>query len=205
MPTPPARSSLFPTGSLSPSSAKTLFGEWYDYCVALLGSSGSATDARTALGAAADADVVKLAGTQTITGAKTFSTSPVVPTPATSDNSTKAASTAWVRSAMSNIASAAGFVFVGSASSGYLVLPSWLGGVIFQWGSKTGPATGTTDTIVYQTTYPNAVYGCWWFFTAVSAAFSQSSNPGLSNCVIGIAAPGISWGSGTVKWFSVGY
>lgn len=79
MPTPPARSSIFPAGSLSPSSAKTLFGEWYDYTVALLGASGTAADARTALGAAADSAVVKLTGAQTVAGVKTFGSSPVLP------------------------------------------------------------------------------------------------------------------------------
>ncbi|MEE6207602.1 MAG: hypothetical protein VZR95_06075 [Alphaproteobacteria bacterium] len=39
---------------------------------------------------------VKLSGNQTIADTKTFSSSPVVPTPANSDNSTKAASTAYV-------------------------------------------------------------------------------------------------------------
>ena len=149
MPTPPARSSLFPTGSLSPSSAKTLFGEWYDYCVALLGASGTAADARTALGAAADADVVKLTGTQTIAGTKTFSASPVVPTPATSDNSTKAASTAWVRSALGTIFTALGFSAV-IGTTGGIVFPSILGGFIFCWG-RTG--TGSTS---YSVTFPIA-------------------------------------------------
>ena len=79
MPAPPSRSSIFPTGSLSPSSAKTLFGEWFDYTVALLGASGTAADARTALGAAADAGVVKLTGSQTVAGVKTFGSSPVLP------------------------------------------------------------------------------------------------------------------------------
>lgn len=40
---------------------------------------------------------VKLTGDQTIAGTKTFNESPIVPTPATSDNSTKAASTAFVK------------------------------------------------------------------------------------------------------------
>ena len=42
------------------------------------------------------ADVVKLAGDQTITGVKTFSTSPTAPTPAANDDSTKLATTQWV-------------------------------------------------------------------------------------------------------------
>jgi len=43
-----------------------------------------------------DSAVVKLTGNQTVAGTKTFNSSPVVPTPSTSDNSTKAASTAFV-------------------------------------------------------------------------------------------------------------
>ena len=41
---------------------------------------------------------VDLTSTQTISGAKTFGASPIVPTPATSDNSTNAASTATSQS-----------------------------------------------------------------------------------------------------------
>lgn len=44
-----------------------------------------------------DSEVVHLAGAETITGAKTFSASPVVPTATAGDNSTKAASTAFVQ------------------------------------------------------------------------------------------------------------
>lgn len=40
---------------------------------------------------------VELGGAQTIAGIKTFSSSPLVPTPATNDDSLKAANTAWVR------------------------------------------------------------------------------------------------------------
>ena len=51
---------------------------------------------------------VHLSGSETITGTKTYSTSPLVPTPASSDNSQKAANTAWVTStlntALNNIA-----------------------------------------------------------------------------------------------------
>lgn len=44
-----------------------------------------------------DNAVVKLTGNQTIGGTKTFSSSPLVPTASSSDNSTKAASTAFVK------------------------------------------------------------------------------------------------------------
>lgn len=43
---------------------------------------------------------VHLSGSETITGTKTYSVSPLVPTPASSDNSQKAANTAWVTSAL---------------------------------------------------------------------------------------------------------
>lgn len=42
-------------------------------------------------------NMVKISGNQTIAGTKTFSASPNVPTPATSDNSTKVATTAYVK------------------------------------------------------------------------------------------------------------
>lgn len=43
-----------------------------------------------------DSNLVHKTGNETIAGTKTFSSSPIIPTPATSDNSTKAATTAWV-------------------------------------------------------------------------------------------------------------
>jgi len=46
---------------------------------------------------ALDAQNVKLSGNQTVAGTKTFSSSPVIPTPTTTDKSTKAATTAFVK------------------------------------------------------------------------------------------------------------
>jgi len=60
------------------------------YMEVVLGSV-DAVEARTNLGAAADAEVVKLTGDQTIEDVKTFSSSPIVPTPTTNfQASTKA-------------------------------------------------------------------------------------------------------------------
>ena len=79
MPAPPSRSSLFPTGPLLPATFKTLLAAFFDYVTPLLGSSGNAADARAALGAAADAEVVKLTGAQTKAGVMTFSDKPIIP------------------------------------------------------------------------------------------------------------------------------
>lgn len=46
---------------------------------------------------------VKLTGNQTVAGVKTFGSSPVIPTPGISDSSTKAASTAFVATALSEM------------------------------------------------------------------------------------------------------
>ena len=52
---------------------------------------------------AKDNAVVHLTGNETVAGTKTFTTSPVVPTPITGDNSTKAASTAFVASTLATL------------------------------------------------------------------------------------------------------
>lgn len=64
----------------------------------ITGTLSNQTDLQNALNAKSNnSDVVKLTGNQTIEGVKTFSSSLVLPTPATSDNSTKGATTAFVK------------------------------------------------------------------------------------------------------------
>jgi hypothetical protein len=59
--------------------------------------SGNATSVAAVAG---DGAFVNLSGSQTVAGTKTFSSSPVVPTPSAGDNSTKTASTAYVDAAV---------------------------------------------------------------------------------------------------------
>lgn len=120
-------------------------------------------------------------GDQTIAGVKTFSSSPVVPTAAVDDNSTAAASTAFVVAQIAddaptktgtgatgswniNAATVTNGVyttnFTGAnqslGSSGYQKLP---GGLIMQWGSVTvTPAFNGTQSVTFPTAFASAVY-----------------------------------------------
>lgn len=71
-----------------------------------------------------------------------------------SDNSGKLATTSWIRGAMSNIASAAGFASLFSAT-GYIVFPSWLGGLVVQWGSST--MSSNARSVTFPLAFPTGV------------------------------------------------
>lgn len=62
--------------------------------------------------------------------------------PTFADNSIKPASTGWIRAAMSAISVALGFV-INTGSNGYIKLPSFLGGLIIQWGQGITASNGT--------------------------------------------------------------
>ena len=69
-------------------------------------------------------------------------------TPASSDNSTHVATTAW---------NLLGFA-VSLGTNGYVKLPSWLGGVILQWGSNGGSAS-VSFQYTFNTSYPAVTLG----------------------------------------------
>jgi phage-related tail fiber protein len=77
--------------------------------------------------------------------------------PTYADNSTKAASTGWIRGAMSAIATAAGFA-ASLTPNGYIKLPSWLGGIIIQWLGGSYRSTGGPYSNAFPIAFPTA---CW--------------------------------------------
>ncbi|ANN66477.1 hypothetical protein [Bordetella bronchialis] len=45
------------------------------------------------------------------------------------------------------------------AANGYVALPSWLGGLVFQWGSTGTAANGGFNRVTFPLAFPNAIYG----------------------------------------------
>lgn len=153
---------------------------------------------------AADSAVVKLTGAQTVAGTKTFSSSPVVPTPASSDSSTKSANTAWVNA------------FVAAAISSKLSITSYAttdpycvkfsNGLLIQWGQvAAGSGTGSRDdTVNLRLAYNSTNYfataqfigdhgqiyqnGCYAFAVKSFKIHSQGGNV-----------------SGAKRWFTIGW
>lgn len=95
--------------------------------------------------------------------------------PAT-DNSISFATTAWVRNAMADIASKAGFLYWIGGWTGYVRLPSWLGGVTVQWSRLTGASDSLTFTypIVFPNTHWTAM-GCPFMGSAYRFAVGEPS------------------------------
>lgn len=80
---------------------------------------------------------------------------PTTPTPEDTDNSTQVVNSTWIRTSMANIASAAGFA-ASSGVNGYLKFPSWLGGIVFQWGSSVISLTSGSAFFSFPITFPTA-------------------------------------------------
>lgn len=147
MATPPNRTELvddYPNPSTGV--FKAGIGKFYDYVKGLLGTTGNAPEALLALGAAA-------------LNSPAFTGTPTAPTPASSDNSTKIATTAWAK---------LGFVVLWAAI-GYIKLPDWLGGWVVQWGLGSG-ATGSTG-VTFPLTFPTA---CRAAYSTMAATASVS-------------------------------
>src|SRR6516164_960180 len=84
-------------------------------------------------------------------------------TPAPGDTSTRAATTAWVNNLLTTTWSAGGVLSQGTATSGYLKLPAWLGGFIIQWGNVLMPGVSGSDnptSFTFATAFPTSCLIC---------------------------------------------
>jgi len=91
-----------------------------------------------------------LNGTQTVTGDKTFSASPILPTPTAGDNSTKGATTAYVDGALAGKADASALAakanLAGATFTGPVITPaSDVGGAGFNIGNSIAAPSSPVD------------------------------------------------------------
>lgn len=141
-----------------------------------------------------------------------------VTTPSASDNSAKPANTSWIRTNIQSlvsdcitaVATVAGFNKITTANASAIIFPSWLGGLIVQYGTSNFIALSdvTTKSITFPVTFVSAV----WFSSANLKTLSDShmgtigtspSNSGMSAGVIFNDINSVS--SAPFTWFAIGY
>lgn len=113
-----------------------------------------------------------LSNDETISGIKTFSSSPLVPTLASNDNSMKAASTAFVQAKLDTV----GYVVDEQYSNTY-GYREWSNGFIEQWAYK------STSTTINTWTFPIAFTSIP--FVQATGCYSTSSDVSRSVVVTG--------------------
>lgn len=124
--------------------------------------------------------------------------------PTYADNSTKSASTQWVRAAMLAIATSAGFV-ISLAPNGYIKLPSWLGGLIVQWGINAGSSSASA-AVNFPLAFPNS---CFIVVGSVDGSlnysFCRESLPTNTQFTFGCYNASNIRTTQQARWIAVGY
>lgn len=126
------------------------------------------------------------------TGIVNLTGSVEVPTVGSGDNSTSAVSTAWSKFGL--VASLIAF--------GYLKFPTWMGGLIIQWGNANGASS--TINIPFNTSFATA---CW---CVQAIPVNYGPNAGRANPYLN-SPPGLSsfdltssGSTNSVFWFAIG-
>ena len=122
--------------------------------------------------------------------------------PTFADNSSKAASTSWVKSLLINLAQWS------YTQNGYMKFPVWLGGgLIIQWGiTSTVPINGTLN-VVFPITFPNVAFICLAGGTLNTISTTQMQQTAMN--VYALSQSGFSVANDdlamTARWFALGY
>ena len=114
-----------------------------------------------------------------------------------SDNSTKVATTAWAKLGFS----------ISLATNGYIAFPTWLGGLILQWGFCMTPAGGSL-VVTRPITFPTAVLaqGCSLYSILVNSPYIVGCDNGSTTQLTVYACTyGGSGISVNIKWYAIGY
>lgn len=122
--------------------------------------------------------------------------------PTFANNSSKAASTSWVRGAMLAIATAAGFA-ISTAENGYIKLPSWLGGLVIQWGVLSA-AANTTTALTYPIAFPTAARVALALSLDTTGATYRVNALSLSTTGMSVVST-YATSALTVNWLAIGY
>lgn len=110
-----------------------------------------------------------------------------------------------IQNAMANVAQAAGFSYSWTGN-GYVKLPSWLGGLIFQWGSAS-TTTSSPTTIYFPLSFPVGAFGV--FATNLLGGGASIGWPGVGSASQTQFTMQTSSASGTAisannNWFAIG-
>lgn len=98
----------------------------------------------------------------------------------------------------------AGFSIILS-QNGYIIFPSWLGGLTIQWGRKSAPSSGSTDTVTFNTTFPTlCAYGSFNLENTAGAASTSSVVPAVGSMAISLSPASFSAGT-NYRWWSIGW
>ena len=139
-----------------------------------------------------DSALVHKTGDETIAGVKTFSSSPIVPTPTTGTQAVNK-DYADLKVALADFTGANQSL----ASSGYQKLP---GGLILQWGEIAGTTAGVSVT--YPIAFPNVV------LKNMVSNRSGASNTNVASSSVGTNTGFTAYtsvGTISVTWFAIGY
>lgn len=129
----------------------------------------------------------------------------VFTTPAVNDNTTKAATTAFVRAELLALGNAPYDAIFGRSlgTNGYQRLP---GGLILQWGNVSTNVSGVA-TVTLPIAFPNMALGGFTNDlegTASAVAYAGVQFSGLTTIVLTYASGGAAVNAGNVYWFALG-